>query len=188
MVRSKQAKFFYQQLEEKVIISDVIAFLEKQIKNPTLGLPEEVFLFITRMTPMVNVDLLIKDEEGRTLLSWRDDYSGTGWHIPGGIIRYKEKIKTRIQKVIETEIGLPVKYDPTPIAVNQLMCEHKVRGNHFISFLIKCFLSKKYIFKNKGLKENDKGFLKWYNSCPVNLIKVHGIYRKYIVQKTEKDY
>lgn len=161
-------------------IDKAIEFLEKQIKNPTIGLPEQIFLFASRITPMVNVDLLIKDEKGRTLLSWRDDYSGTGWHIPGGIIRYKEEIKTRIQKVIETEIGLPIQFDPTPIAINELMCKHKIRGNHFISILIKCFLSNKYKLNNNGLTEKDKGFLKWHKFSPANLIKVHDLYRKYI--------
>jgi len=42
-------------------IHEAIKFLDKQIPNPSLGLPEEVFLFISRTTPIVNVDLLIKD-------------------------------------------------------------------------------------------------------------------------------
>lgn len=63
-------------------MKDAIDFLDKQISDPSQGLPEEVFLFLSRMTPIVNVDLLIKDEKGRTLLSWRDDiHSGTGWHV-----------------------------------------------------------------------------------------------------------
>jgi colanic acid biosynthesis protein WcaH len=40
---------------------------------------------------MVNVDLFISDDQGRVLLTWRDDeIFGAGWHIPGGMIRYKE--------------------------------------------------------------------------------------------------
>ncbi|MEI7983545.1 MAG: NUDIX hydrolase, partial [Bacteroidota bacterium] len=54
-------------------IQDTIEILNKQIPDPRLGLPEEVFLFISRLTPMVNVDLLIKDKKGLALLSWRDD-------------------------------------------------------------------------------------------------------------------
>ena len=54
-------------------IHKVIEFLDKQISNLSLGLPEEIFLFVSRTTPLVNVDLLIKDENGRTLLSWRDE-------------------------------------------------------------------------------------------------------------------
>lgn len=161
-------------------ILEAVEFLDKQIPHPSSGLPEEVFLFISRMTPMANVDLLIKDENGRTLLSWRDDqYAGAGWHVPGGIVRFKEYMEKRVQKVAETEIGTAVKFDPVPIAVNQVICDHDTRG-HFISILYKCFLSGKYIPKNKGLTETDKGYLKWHNFCPENLVKVHEMYRKLI--------
>lgn len=161
-------------------INEAIKFLEKQIPNPSVGLPEEVFLFISRLIPMVNVDLLIKDEKGRTLLSWRDDqYAGKGWHLPGGIVRFKEDLKKRVQKVAETEIQTVIKFEPVPIAVNQVICKHDTRG-HFISILYKCFLSSKFVPKNKGLTEKDKGYLKWHDSCPVNLVKVHEMYRKFI--------
>lgn len=161
-------------------INKTIKFLEKRTPNSSFELPEEVFLFISRFTPMVNVDLLIKDENGRVLLSWRDDpICGSGWHIPGGVIRFKEKLETRIKKVAKTEIGKEVKFNPKPIAVNQIICDHNTRG-HFISILYKCFLSGKYALKNKGLKETDVGYLKWHDYCPANLIKGQEIYRKFI--------
>ena len=159
---------------------EAIKFLDKQIPNPSSGLPEEVFLFISRITPIVNVDLLIKDENGRVLLSWRDDqYAGTGWHIPGGVVRFKENLEKRLLKVAEAEIGAVVEFDPVPIAINQLICNHNTRG-HFISILYKCFLSNKYIPKNIGLSYKDPGYLMWHDSCPENLIKMQEIYRKYI--------
>ena len=159
---------------------EAIKFLDKQIPNPSSGLPEEVFLFISRITPIVNVDLLIKDENGRILLSWRDDqYAGTGWHIPGGVVRFKENLEKRLLKVAEAEIGAVVEFDPVPIAINQLICNHNTRG-HFISILYKCFLSNKYIPKNIGLSYKDPGYLMWHDSCPENLIKMQEIYRKYI--------
>ena len=161
-------------------INEAIKFLEKQIQNPSLGLHEEVFLFISRLTPMVNVDLLIKDENGWTLLSWRDDqYAGAGWHLPGGIIRFKEKLEKRVLKVAETEIGAAVEYDPVPLAINQVICDHDTRG-HSISILYKCFLSSKYIPKNIDLSNKDAGYLKWHDFCPENLVKVHEMYRKYV--------
>ena len=157
-----------------------IEHLNKQIPNPSKGLPEEIFLFVSRLTPLVNVDLLIKDEKDRILLSWRDyKYDGTGWHVPGGIVRYKEKLETRIQKVAEKEIGAKVEFDPVPIAINQIICNHNTRG-HFISLLYKCFLSGKFIPKNVGLKKSDNGYLVWHDFDPINLIKFHEIYRKYM--------
>jgi len=161
-------------------VAQAIRYLEKQVGNSSKGLPIEIFYFISRLTPMVNVDLLIKDEQGRTLLSWRDGrYTGAGWHIPGGIIRFKEKWETRIQQVAITEIGTRVKFDPHPIAINQIVGSQETRG-HFISILFRCYLPKKFILNNRGLTDKDQGFLKWHKLCPKNMIKVHDVYRKFI--------
>src|SRR3954451_13793393 len=79
----------------KEIHQQAFAVLDAWVGEPVDGLPEEFFLFLSRYTPIVNVDLLIQEAIGedrrRTLLTWRDDETyGAGWHVPGGIIRYKE--------------------------------------------------------------------------------------------------
>ena len=162
-------------------IIEAIKFLEKEVTDPSQGLPDEVFFYISRMTPLVNVDLLIKDENGRTLLSWRNDqHCGKGWHVPGGIIRLKEKLEERILKVAETEIGTTVKFDVVPIAVNEIIDKELKLRSHFISILYNCFLSSKFIPKNIGLSDKDAGYLMWHDSCPDDILKYHEIYRKYI--------
>jgi len=162
-------------------IIDAIAALNKQVPDPSLGLPEELFFYISKTTPLVNVDLLIKDEDGRTLLSWRNDrYGGIGWHVPGGIVRFKEALETRIKKVAETEIGFKVKFDPVPMAINQIIHPERNVRAHFISILYNCFVPKDFVPQNNALSAEDNGYLMWHNSCPDNLLKCHGIYRKYI--------
>lgn len=167
-------------------IVDAIAVLDKQVPNPSVGLPEELFYYISRTTPLISVDLLIKDEIGRTLLSWRNDrYSGTGWHIPGGIVKFKETLETRVKKVAETEIGFDVEFDPKPIAINEIILKPEIRG-HFISILYRCFLSGKIIPENKGLSNKHAGYLMWHDFCPNDLLEVHGMYRKYIKHSCPK--
>lgn len=161
--------------------TNAIKILDKQVPNPSAGLPNELFYYLSKITPLVNVDLLIKDEKEHTLLSWRDDrYCGKGWHVPGGIVRFKETLETRVKKVAKTEIGVDINFDPTPIALNQLICLERDIRSHFISILYKCFLSSWFIPKNKGLSHEDAGYLKWHDVCPDNMIKFHEIYRKYI--------
>ena len=65
-------------------------------------IPKDIFLLSSRLSPVLNVDLLIKDESGRILLSWRDDpyVTGPGWHIPGGIVRLKENFSRSIRDKI----------------------------------------------------------------------------------------
>lgn len=157
-----------------------IKILDDHASKPERGLPDEIFLFISRKTPMINVDLLVKDEKGRVLLAWRDDkYSGAGWHVPGGIIRYKERIEKRIKEVARLEIGTSVQFERTPLAINQFILKQKERA-HFISLLYNCFLEGNFKPANKGLKPGDSGYLKWHSTPPANLIKVHDVYRKYM--------
>jgi len=168
-------------------IKEAIKAIKKQVPNPSQGLPEELFLFVTEITPMVNVDLLIQDEKGRTLLSWRnDDICGQGWHVPGGIIRFKETMIERLKKVAQEEIGTSIKFDPKPITVEEIMITPKTRG-HFISFLFRCHVPSTFVPENKGLKEKDAGYLKWHKTCPLNLIRAHRAYIKYIDPSFDED-
>ncbi|MBU4300072.1 NUDIX domain-containing protein [archaeon] len=162
-------------------ITNAIDFLEKHVPNPSAGLPDELFYYISKTTPLVNVDLLIKDEKGRTLLSWRNDkYCGKGWHVPGGIVRFKETLEERVKKVAETEIGAGVTFETTPIAINQCILQDRDIRGHFISILYKCHIPGTFIPKNKGCSRDDAGYLMWHDSSPNNLIKFHERYRKYL--------
>lgn len=163
-----------------------ITTLLEAVPDPSKGLPDNVFYYISRTTPLVNVDLLIKDGKGRTLLSWRDDaHTGSGWHIPGGIVRFKEFFETRVKKVAEVEIGADIRFDPVPIAIHQIIREkHEIRG-HFISLLFKCFLPETFIPENKGLSETDAGYLAWHEHCPQDLLPVQEFYRKYIEETSQ---
>ncbi|HYA42707.1 MAG TPA: NUDIX domain-containing protein [Syntrophobacteraceae bacterium] len=162
-------------------IGTAIAILDREVPDPRTGLPDDLFYYISKTTPLVNVDLLIKDEKGRTLLAWRDDqYAGKGWHVPGGIVRFKETFETRLRKVAEAEIGADISFSPAPVAINQMINRNcDIRG-HFISILYNCFLSSTFLPPNKGLSMNDRGYLMWHESCPTNLIIWHEIYREYI--------
>ncbi len=162
-------------------ISDAIAILNKQVTNPSAGLPDELFFYVSKITPLVNVDLLIKDENGRTLLSWRSDqYAGKGWHLPGGIVRFKETLEARVRKVAETEVGSSIDFDPNPIAINQIINNKRETRGHFISILYKCSLSAGFVPENKGISRSDPGYLMWHESCPANLLKLHEIYRGFL--------
>ena len=162
-------------------ISTAIEVLSSAISDPRKGLPEDVFLFISRLTPMVNVDLLIQDERKRTLLTWRDDeLLGPGWHIPGGIIRYKEDMALRVQAVASIELGTEVDFDPDPIAINQIIVPEKKERAHFVSLLFRCFLragpDEKLRFQSGHPKAGEWA---WLARFPENMIRMHHIYRRF---------
>ncbi|OQW92079.1 MAG: NUDIX hydrolase [Thiotrichaceae bacterium IS1] len=162
-------------------LTEHLAAILASIEDPKQGLPQEIFYFISRLTPMINVDLLIKNDSEQTLLTWRaDEFFGPGWHIPGGIIRFKEKAETRIQKVAQTELGATVKSEPSPIAINELFAPHRDVRGHFISLLYRCSLVSPPNPDLQCLEDKPQhGQWKWHNRCPDNLISAQEIFRAY---------
>lgn len=152
------------------------------IPDPKLGLPQEAFYFISQMTPMINVDLLIKNKKGQTLLTWREDeFYGPAWHIPGGIIRFKEHIETRLNKVAEIELGCSIKFNPEPITVSSLINNTRDIRGHFISLLYLCEVTREPDMAKKCISNQPtQGQWKWHDASPSNLLSVHESFRVYI--------
>jgi hypothetical protein len=98
-------------------LSQAISILDSAIGDPQQGLPEEVSLSVSRMTPPMNVDLLIQDDGGHTRLD--DELSGSGRHAPGGIIRYKEMAADRIRTCATGKLGAEVTFESAPILLHE---------------------------------------------------------------------
>lgn len=153
-----------------------------QIPDAKSGLPQEAFFFVSQLTPLINVDLLIKNKAGQTLLTWRADaFYGPAWHIPGGIIRFKEKIEDRIQKVAQSELGCTVQFSTDPIKVLGLVNPTRDVRGHFISLLYLCELASEPDVNNKYKGGPPKpGEWAWHSGTPENFLKVQEPFRKYI--------
>ncbi len=148
------------------------------MSDPRDGLSDEVFRFIRKVTPLINVDLLIR-RGGHTLLAWREDEYDTGWHIPGGIVRFREALHSRINAVARTEIGATVESEPLPCNLTQLR-QHP-RG-HFISLLYRCTLTSEVdparVYSGQGKPEN--GSLSWVEGVPHDLYPAQLFYRDWL--------
>lgn len=156
------------------------AALDAWAPQPEGGLPEELFLFISRFVPMVNVDLLIQDAGHRILLTWRDDrFYGPGWHVPGGIIRYKEAAADRIRDTARRELGAEVAFDAQPFVIEEWREPERRERGHCVSLLYRCSLL-------SGPAENLRfsgdvplrGQWAWHAACPPDLIPEQAAYRR----------
>ena len=85
------------------------------------GLPDEVFRLVTSLTPMTNVDLLIQNDRRETLPTWRDDELYQGWHLPGGIVRYKERMADRWRRWRASKPARRSGSGAGPVAVNEVI-------------------------------------------------------------------
>jgi colanic acid biosynthesis protein WcaH len=148
------------------------------MSDPQNGLPDEVFHFIRKVTPLINVDLLIRRDKS-TLLAWREDEYEQGWHIPGGIVRFREAFQSRIDAVARTEIGVTVESEPSPCDLTEL--RHHPRG-HFISLLYRCTLTSEIdparIYSGQGKPTN--GILSWIEGVPHDLYSAQLFYRDWL--------
>lgn len=176
-------------MESAEKLHEAIRVLEAAIEDPHAGLPQEVFLFATRIIPMINVDLLIQDDSGRTLLTWREErYWKPGWHVPGGIIRYKETFADRVRAVARLELGAEVSFPQDPIAINQLIQTVRRDRGHFISLLFPCrLLTQPDPALRAGAGAPLPNQWRWHERCPGDLLGVHEIYRRYLEPGAAKE-
>ena len=157
-------------------------FLAARAAEGRRDMPEDLFLLVSRLTPIVNVDLLIKDARGRTLLTWRDDeFYGAGWHIPGGIIRFRETAAGRVRAVAAGELGAEVAFDPSPIRVEEAINRTREVRGHFIALLYRCALTgpPRAELEYRG-GPPAPGVWKWHASCPPDLLPVHRVYEQFL--------
>jgi ADP-ribose pyrophosphatase YjhB (NUDIX family) len=148
------------------------------MSDPRNGLPDEVFHFIRKVTPLINVDLLIR-RDGHALLAWREDEYDKGWHVPGGIVRFREAFHARIDAVALTEIGATVESEPSPCNLAEI---RELRRGHFVSLLYRCRLTSEIdparIYSGHGKPAN--GSLSWIEGVPDNLYPMQLFYKDWL--------
>lgn len=163
-------------------LEDHIAAIDAAVADPQHGLPTPLFDLLSRLTPMLNVDLLIRNEQRQTLLTWRHDDLYLGWHIPGGVIRFKEQMAERIAAVARLELGATVRLlQPEPVAIHQIIQPVRRARGHFVSFLFECALTSpldESLAFTDGSPQN--GQWAWHATYPPAMIGSHEMYRRFI--------
>lgn len=155
-------------------LEELLAATLARLPDPSSGLPDPVFRFALRVVPMINVDLLVRNERGENLLAWRVDAYDRGWHIPGGIIRVNEAIEARIAAVAREELGARVRHGPRPVDVQQFFQD---RG-HFISLLYLCEIVDQLPDPVSVTREGspEHGDLRWIRGMPPDIYGAHRVY------------
>ena len=162
-------------------IDNICQALDKM--DGTAGIGKVLFESISRLTPAVSVELIIKSQDQRrSLLTWREDeLYGPGWHVPGGVVRFKEKLTSRVQKVLKNEIDVSASKIEGPIGFHEIFNEKRDKRGHFICFVYKVILIEDPPFRTKaqdGLIT--RGSWRWFTECPDNLIENQHSLVKYI--------
>src|SRR3974377_1489172 len=65
------------------------------------------FAQVVRNTPLVSVDLIIRDPDRRVLVGLRTNEPAKGkWFVPGGAVRKNERLADGFARIIKAEIEL----------------------------------------------------------------------------------
>ena len=70
-------------------------------------LPGELFQSIVEHTPLVSMDLIVRDAEDRILIGLRRNKPAQGyWFVPGGRIYKDETLNAAFQRITQSELGV----------------------------------------------------------------------------------
>lgn len=70
-------------------------------------LSHEDFATVVRSTPLISIDLVVKNERGEFLLGKRTNRPAQGyWFVPGGRVQKDETLENAFQRLTLAELGL----------------------------------------------------------------------------------
>ena len=70
-------------------------------------LPLETFKTVIESTPLVSIDIIVRNNEGKILLGKRTNRPAKGyWFVPGGRVLKDESFEHAFQRLIDVELGL----------------------------------------------------------------------------------
>ena len=69
-------------------------------------LDKNEFLYIVKNSPLISIDLIVKNKKGEVLLGWRNNSPARDtWFVPGGRIIKNEKFSSAFSRITKTELG-----------------------------------------------------------------------------------
>jgi colanic acid biosynthesis protein WcaH len=70
-------------------------------------LTSDTFATVIDATPLVSIDLLVRNAQGQVLLGYRDNKPAQyTWFVPGGRVRKSETIAEAFARLVSVELGL----------------------------------------------------------------------------------
>jgi len=74
-----------------------------------MTLDSPTFLQIVKLTPLVSIDLIVRNQRHEVLLGYRKNRPAQyHWFVPGGRIMKDEQISQAIPRISRTELGLAI--------------------------------------------------------------------------------
>jgi len=164
----------------KVATNDLFTEILKRYVDDPNGMPRmgtaplEAFMLALSLTPVANVEVVIRNDQGHVLMTYRGDADFTGWHFPGGLISFGENIENSCKRVAFKEVKSDVNNFQVIGIINNSDLEKDKRhykghpfSNHFIAIVVTCDLIGDF-------EESDKEkFFNPTNDMPIGILPCH---------------
>ena len=136
------------------------------------GIGKDLYQAVSQLVPSVSVELLIRSTDRKsTLLIWRaDEYYGPGWHVPGGVVRFKEPLQKRVYKVAKNELNRDLNSVKGPLGFHEIFNENRDIRGHFLAFVFEVTLAHQPENSRRASDEPRDGMWRWFDRCPDDLI------------------
>lgn len=70
-------------------------------------LDNETFRTVVASTPLISIDLIIRNHEGAVLLGKRNNRPArSNWFVPGGRIQKNERVDVAFKRLVQAELGI----------------------------------------------------------------------------------
>ncbi|MDC0535817.1 GDP-mannose mannosyl hydrolase [Francisellaceae bacterium] len=73
---------------------------------------QQKFLQVLDSTPLISIDIILKDASDKVLLGYRNNRPAQGyWFVPGGRIRKNETLEKAMSRISKVELGFEIALD-----------------------------------------------------------------------------
>ena len=148
-----------------------------------MWLEDEAFKQVIASTPLISIDLIVRDTEHRVLLGERLNRPAQGyWFVPGGRIQKDETISVAFARLVSEELGISKAIDEaTFFGVYQHLYQDnvfdEVGSTHYIVLAFELILSS---LDELSLPDIQHGKFDWFSEADLLVDKsVHGNTKDY---------
>lgn len=142
-----------------------------------MWLPDDTFKSVIQHTPLISIDLIVRNERGEVLLGKRVNAPAKGyWFVPGGRVRKNETLDDAFVRLVREELGIEsgvTRADAKFLGVFEHFYEDSIFGDdistHYVVLGYKINLNGKII--NNGVQHHD---LIFFNSD--QLVELKGLH------------
>ncbi len=90
---------------------ELISITNEQESTQVL-LPPEIYCTVVELTPLVSIDLIVRDRRGRVLVGYRRNRPAQGfWFVPGGRLGKNETRREAFARLTVDELGVELNID-----------------------------------------------------------------------------